>query len=72
MYIREYRTPLTDFYREHMQMIVRVTTEIQISDDDAAQNANKVLSKNEIFDVMVQKNPVLGQLRDALNLQIDY
>ena len=72
-YARDQRTLVSDFFRAGAGMIVRVTTEVQIDEAAiAAAAANRVLSKDEVFDVMAQKNPNLGYLRDALAMQIEY
>jgi DNA polymerase-3 subunit gamma/tau len=72
-YAKDSRTSLADFYRDATQMIVRITTEVQIDQEFESQNAaNRVLSKNEVFDLMAQKNPNLARLRDGLNMHIDY
>ncbi|MCD6013119.1 MAG: polymerase subunit gamma/tau [Flavipsychrobacter sp.] len=71
-YAREQRNQLLDFYRAETKINVRVTTDIQ--EDEATKNAPKtvVLSKSEVFDVMVQKNPSLGKLKDGLGMSIEY
>jgi len=71
-YAREQRTHLLDYYREATKILVRITT--HIVEDEAAKNAPKtvILSKSEVFDAMVQKNPALGKLKDGLGLSIEY
>ncbi|XZF16088.1 DNA polymerase III subunit gamma/tau [Chitinophagaceae bacterium MMS25-I14] len=71
MYALDQRNELIDYYREQTGIMVRVTTEIK-EDAKVVAEQKPVLSKSELFDVMVQKNPSLGKLKDALNLQIDY
>ena len=72
-YAREHRNILIDFFREHTGMpAIRVTIEIREDEDIEAQQQVKVLSRPEIYEVMVRKNPNLGRLKDGLNLQIDY
>ncbi len=71
-YAREQRTHLLDYYREATKILVRITTHIQ--EDEATKNAPKtvILSKSEVFDAMVQKNPALGKLKDGLGMSIEY
>lgn len=71
MYALDQRNDLIDFYRKQTGIMVRITTEVR-EDAQIVQEQKAVLSKSEIFDVMVQKNPSLGKLKDALNLQIEY
>ena len=71
-YAKEQRNALIDYYRDATNMLVRVTTEMQ---EDMALKAElnvKVLSKNEMYDAMVARNPVLARLRDGLGMQIEY
>ncbi len=71
-YAREQRTHLIDYYRAETKINVRITTDIQ--EDEATRNAakNVILSRSEMFDVMVQKNPSLGKLKDGLGMSIEY
>ncbi|RYD55412.1 MAG: DNA polymerase III subunit gamma/tau [Sphingobacteriales bacterium] len=71
-YAREQRNKLIDFFRLHTGVMVRVTTEIQENEETVAKEQERVLTKGEMFEVMAQKNPYVGQLKDALNLQIEY
>lgn len=72
-YAREHRNILIDFFREQTGMpAIRVTVEIRENEEIEAQQQVKVLSRPEIYEVMVRKNPNLGRLKDGLNLQIDY
>ncbi|MBC7552841.1 MAG: DNA polymerase III subunit gamma/tau [Taibaiella sp.] len=71
-YALNQRSTLLDFFREKANMVVRITTEIQI--DDALKNAVKStnLSKSEMFEVMATKNPQLAVLREKLGMQLEY
>lgn len=71
-YARDQRNTILDYYREHTGIMVRVTTEVRKNESVEAEQQNVVLSKQEMFDALVQKNPELGKLKDALNLQIEY
>ena len=71
-YALEQRNDILEFYREKTGMAVRVTTEVRLDEKVQAQQTEKVMSKQEVFDAMVKKNPTLGKLKDALGLQIDY
>ncbi|MBS1584546.1 MAG: DNA polymerase III subunit gamma/tau [Bacteroidetes bacterium] len=71
-YVKELRDVLIDFFRTHTGIgALRITSEIRI-DPNTIQVKEKVLSKPEIYEAMAAKNPVLAQLKDALNLQIEY
>ena len=71
-YALDERNNLIEYYREKTGVMVRVTTEVQLDESIQANQQEKVLSKQEVFDQMVKKNPALGKLKDALGLQIDY
>ncbi len=71
-YAKEKRNELIEYFREHTGIMARITTEIRKTDDNNNHVQEKVLSKSEIYDEMAQKNPYLAQLKDGLNLQIDY
>lgn len=72
-YAKDQRNTLIDFFRERTGIMVRVTTEMREDESMMAeQEENKVLSKPEILEAMIAKNPDLGLLRDALGLQIEY
>lgn len=70
-YALEQRLMLIEYFSGKAGLNIRVTTEVRI-DESRMEPENKALSRNEIFDLMVSKNPALGHLRDALNLQIEY
>jgi DNA polymerase-3 subunit gamma/tau len=71
-YARDQRNIMIDYFRKHTGILVRVTTEIR-EDKSVIENENKtVMSKQEVFEAMVKKNPDLGRLKDNLNLQIEY
>ncbi len=71
-YAMDYRNTLIDYFRKASGVMIRITTKIVEDSAVAAQQQTTVLSKQEIFDAMVQKNPHLGSLKDALNLQVEY
>ncbi|PZF73682.1 DNA polymerase III subunit gamma/tau [Taibaiella soli] len=71
MYALDQRNDLIEYYRAHTGIRVRVTTEIR-EDVTIVHEQKAILSKPEIYEAMVRKNPNLGKLKDALNLQIEY
>jgi DNA polymerase III subunit gamma/tau len=71
-YAREQRTHLIDYYLKETSMNVRVTTEIQEDEAIKAMQNPTVLSKSEIYDAMVGKNPLLAKLKDGLGMTIEY
>lgn len=71
-YAREHRNEILEYYREKTGLMVRVTTEVQEDENVIADQQQKVLSKQDIFEELVKKNPSLLDLRDGLGLQLDY
>lgn len=71
-YAREHRNEILEYYREKTGIPVRVTTDIRIDEHVVERQQHKVLSKQDIYQEMVSKNPNLEKLRDALGLQLDY
>jgi DNA polymerase III subunit gamma/tau len=71
-YAKEQRTHLQDYYQAETKRLVRITTEVQEDESIIASQNTVVLSKTEMFEVMAEKNPSLGRLKDALNLSIEY
>jgi DNA polymerase-3 subunit gamma/tau len=72
-YAKDQRNILIEFFRkESGNGMVRVITEVREDKSAMPTDQKIVLSKPEILEAMVQKNPVLGQLRDALGLQIEF
>lgn len=72
-YAKEQRNLMIDFFRTQTGIkALRVTTEIRIVENGEIDVPQTVLSKTEILEKMVQVNPNLQALKDALNLQIDY
>lgn len=68
---KEQRNTLIEYFTQHTGIRVRVTTELRI-DPEAEKAQPTVLSRQEVFDKMAEKNPNLRKLKDALNLQIDF
>lgn len=71
-YARDQRNPLIDFYREHTKMNVRIITEIQPDQAIIASQTTMVLSKNEMYEAMVMKNPALARLKEGVGMQIEF
>lgn len=66
------RDALIEYFRQETGVsVLRVTTTLK-EDPEMTSNQPTVLSRQEIFEAMAKKNPYLGQLKDGLNLQIDY
>ncbi|GAA4460811.1 hypothetical protein GCM10023093_04200 [Nemorincola caseinilytica] len=70
-YAREQRTPMIEHFSRHTGMVIRITNEIR-EDKNLIPEQNKVLSKNEIYEVMSGKNPNLARLKEGLGLSIEY
>ncbi len=71
-YARDQRSVLLDIYRERTKMNVRITTEIIEDESVKSVQYVKVLSKQEMYENMVQKNPWLSKLKSGLNLHLEY
>jgi hypothetical protein len=71
-YAKEQRSSLIDHFRKHINGRVRVTTEVRKNTQIEDEQQPAVLSKTEMFEAMAKDNPDLQNLKDALNLQIDY
>lgn len=72
-YVKDQRSILIDFFRMHTGIpTLRVIAEVREDAEAVATEQKTVLSKQEMYDAMVAKNPDLGKLKDALNLQIEY
>jgi len=70
--IKEQRNLLIEFYTKHFDQHIRITTELRIDPNSSLNNMPKTLSRQEIFEQMAMKNPELLQLKDVLNLQLDF
>jgi DNA polymerase-3 subunit gamma/tau len=72
-YAKEERNKMIDFFRKETGILaLRITTEIRL-DESILKNEQKViLSKQEIYEEMAKKNPILDELKNGLNLQIEY
>jgi DNA polymerase-3 subunit gamma/tau len=65
------RNELIEFFSEQAGRNVRITTELR--EDEALKLAQpQVLSTKEQYEAMAAKNPLLAQLKEGLNLQLDY
>lgn len=71
-YAKDNRNEILDYFREQTGVMVRVTTEVRFDASVQTEQQNTVLSKQEMFEEMVKKNPNLAKLRDDLGLQLDY
>ena len=72
-YAKDQRDILIEFFRKQTGVsVIRVTTEVKEDPNIAAQQQPTVLSRQETYEAMAQKNPNLDKLKDGLNLQIDY
>lgn len=65
------RNDLLDFFRARTKIIVRITSEVK-EDETLEAGRPAVLSKNDVFELLAKKNPLLSKLKDGLNLQIEY
>jgi DNA polymerase-3 subunit gamma/tau len=70
-YAQNLRNELIEFFSNQAGCSVRITTELR-EDESIKSSQPQVLSTKEMFEAMARKNPLLTQLRDGLNLQLDY
>ncbi|MBS1616062.1 MAG: DNA polymerase III subunit gamma/tau [Bacteroidetes bacterium] len=70
-YAQNLRNELTEFFSAALKRTIRVTTEV-IADPSGASAQPQALSRQELYQAMLQKNPVLGTLKDDLNLSLDF
>lgn len=70
-YAREQRNTMIDFFARHTGMTIRITNEIR-EDKSLIPESSKVLSKNEMYEVMAAKNPNLAKLKEGMGLSIEY
>lgn len=72
-YVLEERNKMIDFFRKLTGITaLRITTEVRIDTSIMNNEQKVVLSKQEMYEAMAQKNPYLDQLKNNLNLQIEY
>ncbi len=72
-YVLEERNKMIDFFRKLTGIAaLRITTEVRIDTSIQKDEQKVVLSKQEMYEAMAQKNPYLDQLKNNLNLQIEY
>lgn len=67
------RDKLIEFFRKHTGVqVLRVKAELRINEALEEKQQKTVMSKQDMFEAMAQKNPNLALLKDSLNLQIEY
>jgi len=65
------RNDMLDFFRARTRVVVRMTSVVR-EDESMKESEPAVLSKTDVYELLAQKNPLLQQLKDGLNLQIEY
>lgn len=68
---RNNRSLLQELFKLRINKMVRVTVEIQ-EDETLHVAQTKVLSKSEMFEYMIAKNPLLLKLKEVAGLQLEY
>ncbi|MEZ5015635.1 MAG: DNA polymerase III subunit gamma/tau [Flavipsychrobacter sp.] len=71
-YALNQRDELLEFFSNKTGIRIRITTDLRVDENIEQTQQEVVLSTPEILDVMIEKNPNLGKLKDNLNLQIEY
>jgi DNA polymerase-3 subunit gamma/tau len=71
-YARSQQNEILEYYRKETGVLVRVTTEVRLNEEIHAEQQQKVLSKQDMYEEMAAKNPALAQLKDTLGLHLDY
>ena len=72
MYAKESRSALLDYYREKTRILMRITTELREDKSLADTQMKTVLSRQDMYEAMAQKNPNVAALKEALGMQIEY
>jgi DNA polymerase-3 subunit gamma/tau len=72
VYVTQQRNILSEYFQEHTGVVLRITTEIRKEQGSGEAQEKKVMSKQDIYNAMSEKNPNLTALRSALNLQIEF
>lgn len=69
--VKEQRNFLSEYFQAYIGRILRITSEVRKdTTDDNTQK--KIMSKQDMYDAMLAKNPNLSLLRNKLNLHIDF
>lgn len=71
-YARSQQNEILEYYRKETGVLVRVTTEVRLNEEIDAEQQQKVLSKQDMYEEMAAKNPALALLKDTLGLHLDY
>ncbi len=71
-YALNQRDELLEYFSNKTNIRIRITTEIRLDENVEQTQQDIVLSKPEMLEAMINKNPNLGKLKDNLNLQIEY
>jgi len=71
-YAKAERNAIIEYYKAATGLNIRITTAVVEEQSAADANQPRILSKAELFEVMLRKNPNLGLLKDGLNLQLEY
>jgi len=67
---RNYKSLIQELFQAKLNKIVRIKTEIHIP-EHMEHTRERILSKAEMFEAMIMKNPNLLRLKDALGMQLD-
>lgn len=70
-YAQNLRQEMTEFFSKALGRTIRVTTEV-IADEAGQTGLPKALTRQEIYEEMLRKNPQLAQFKDDLNLSLDF
>lgn len=72
-YARNQQDEILNFFRDTSRIKnVRVTIELRVNEEMEAEQKDKVLSRQEIFEEMAKRNPVLLDMTDKLGMQLDF
>lgn len=70
--VKDQKNFLSDYFQQKLGTLLRITSEIRVPDNTAGKEETKVLSKQEKYQLLIEKNPDLAIFYSELNLQIDF
>lgn len=70
--VKDQKNFLSDYFLQKLGTLLRITSEIRVPENADRKEEVKVLSKQEKYQLLIEKNPDLAIFYSELNLQIDF
>jgi len=70
--VKDQKNFLSDYFQQKLGTLLRITSEIRVPENTDRKEEVKVLSKQEKYQLLIEKNPDLAIFYSELNLQIDF